>query len=122
MPKYAILADNMQVAEPHDSNILCIVCKYGNSLIDQKSFHVGTGEVMAIVGGAGTGKTTLMQKMANLHTPMQHTGTLMRESKASVSSQSNQESFRDRTEKVSRYIEQLANLGKIRPQVAVECI
>lgn len=59
------MAENVQIAQPHETAILCVVCKHGDSLVEKRTFGVRIGEVMAIVGGAGTGKTTLLQKLAD---------------------------------------------------------
>lgn len=67
---YALLAENVGVAEPHESAVFCVVCKHGDSLVERKTFGVKIGEVLAIVGAAGTGKTTLLQKLADKYTPM----------------------------------------------------
>jgi len=55
----------LELSEPHPNSVLCIVCKRGDQIVDPKTMKVHIGQVMAIVGASGTGKTMLVKKLAD---------------------------------------------------------
>lgn len=63
--KVVLQADELQIAEPHAYSILCLVFKRGVTIMEPTSFRVCLGEVAAVLGGSSSGKTSLLQKLAD---------------------------------------------------------
>jgi len=60
------------MVEPHDPIIRVenLVCGYGGVVvINDISFEVARGEVLVILGGSGSGKSTVLKHMIGLHRP-----------------------------------------------------
>ena len=82
-------------------------------LIDSRDYTVNIGEVVAIVGGSGTGKTTLLSKLAEVYSPLEHKGKIERSSpNYAIDMQS--EKIINHKITVKSHLDYLENLGSLK--------